>query len=301
MVDYKNGISILLLMWNTLAVAQNGIPFQLANKLIVVRGVVDGKPGNYILDTGISNLVLNARYFTGRPSEKVYYGLNGRAGKLAINYSSVHIGDHLLKKVYAEIIPLPTLEAKLGIPIHGLLGTSVFRKSILAIDFQQREVLLYPSDQRETGSRTARGRAPADTLVFKYKGGTPLIKLYAGGVELKVTVDTGAEINLLDNQHLEKFADLLVQRRKKRIGGFGQSAQETTFGRLSGLHTDSVDLAVMNTAFIDLAHFNRSVDGLDADGIVGYEFLRQFRVAINFRKERYTCGKMKLLLKVMKQ
>lgn len=40
----------------------------------------------------------------------------------------------------------------------------------------------------------------------------------------------------------------------------------------------------MLTVFVSLNQYNRFVHGPVADGILGYEFLNQFRVGFNFRK-----------------
>ena len=69
--------AILLIagMITTSIAASSTIPFQLAGKLIIVKATVDGQPGNFILDTGVSKLVLNDRYFEGEPTDKVFTAL----------------------------------------------------------------------------------------------------------------------------------------------------------------------------------------------------------------------------------
>ena len=42
--------------------ARTVIPFQLIGKLIVIKVVINEQPGNYILDTGTSDLVLNREF-----------------------------------------------------------------------------------------------------------------------------------------------------------------------------------------------------------------------------------------------
>ena len=64
----------------------------------------------------------------------------------------------------------------------------------------------------------------------------------------------------------------------------GSEAREATFARLSGVRTTVQEVAEMNTAFTKLDQYNQHVVGPQADGILGYEFLQQFREAINFKK-----------------
>lgn len=89
-------ISILLLSTaGQLLLAQGqAIPFQMAGKLILIQAEVGGVTGNFIVDTGTSHLVLNAKYFSGPKIEKVFNGVNGETNKLEADYFDVKIGDY---------------------------------------------------------------------------------------------------------------------------------------------------------------------------------------------------------------
>lgn len=263
--------------------ANQVIPFEMAGKMILVKATVDGVTGNFILDTGISNLVLNSSYFKGQSTTKVFYGVNGTAGSLEESYTTLQIGELHWKNVYAEVIEMQVVEDSKGLPIHGLIGTDVFRNYLLMIDFGRMELELRPLDKSKESPLTV-DDLPTETMSFIYKGGIPMVTLYAGNLALKLTVDTGAEINLFSNKLLPKLEEFVSQKQEGRYGGFGQEAKRTIIGKLSGLHTDSHNLTKMNTAFSDLTHYNIHSGGADADGILGYEFLSQFRVAFNFKK-----------------
>lgn len=57
---------------------------------------------------------------------------------------------------------------------------------------------------------------------------------------------------------------------------------------MAGFHIDQLACAPMTTAFVSLAAWNISVPGPGADGMLGYEFLHQYKVMIHFkRKELY--------------
>ncbi len=286
MANFKLYIALFLMVSfnNILLGSYATIPFQVEGKLIIIEAIVDGQKGNFILDTGISELLLNNRYYVGHQSSKHYYGLNGQGGTMELGRPTVQIGEQSWGRVYAQIVPMVAIERSKGIRIHGLLGTEVFKKHTLMIDYRKRELRLYPLDRNGENSSFAQGPLPDEVLTFKYKGGTPLINLRVGDKKLKLAVDTGAEVNLFANKYLEQLASFIKRRRQQRFHGFGNKGQKTTFASLSGVQTTLGEVAEMNTAFANLDHYNRHVVGPKTDGIIGYEFLQQFRVAFNFKK-----------------
>lgn len=286
MASFKLYIALFLVVsFNSILLGSYAtIPFQVEGKLIIIEATVDGQKGNFILDTGISELLLNNRYYEGHETSKRYYGLNGQGGTMELGRPTVQIGEQNWGRVYAQIVPMVAIERSKGIRIHGLLGTEVFKKHILMIDYSKGELRLYPLDRNGENGSFAQGPIPDEVLAFKYKGGTPLINLQVGGKKLKLALDTGAEVNLFADKYLEQLGSFIKQRRQQRFHGFGNKGQKATFASLSGVQTAFREIAEMKTAFANLDHYNRHVIGPKTDGIMGYEFLQQFRVAFNFKK-----------------
>ena len=286
MANFKPYIVLFLVVFfnNILHASNIRVPLQLEGKLIIIQVTVDGQVGNYILDTGISDLLLNSRYFEGYQTKERYLKLDGQGATMELNRPMVKIGDQSWGRINAKIIPMVKIERSTSIRIHGLLGTDIFRKFTLMIDYQKLELRLYPLDRKGENGTFAQESLPNEILPFKYKGGTPLIYLRLGDIELKLTLDTGAEVNLLDDSYLDQLGPLIRQPRQHRFYSLGREAREATFARLSGVRTTVQEVAEMNTAFTKLDQYNQHVVGPQADGILGYEFLQQFRVAINFKK-----------------
>ncbi len=286
MTFFKFFITVFLFLILTSASAVNHlIPFKTVGNLIIVKATVGDQTGNFILDTGIPNVVLNSKFFKGKISEKIFHGINGQVENLETIYTSVEIGKYKWKNIFAEVISIQNIEITMEMPIHGLIGTSIFRKHLLLIDFQKLNIEMYPINKNEDNAAIISNEPPLETLSFKIKGGAPLVSFFVDNQELKVTIDTGAEINLFENKHLGKLSPHMIQPKNGEIGGFGKHTSRTIIWKISGLKTGSLYLKEMNTAFTDLSHFNRNVGGLEADGIVGQEFLSQFKVAFDFKNK----------------
>lgn len=262
------------------------IPFQLAGDLIIVKGWVNEQYGNYVLDTGVPGLILNSRYFDGKPSGHYLQGINGTIEAVEECFSKIRIGDYHWKLIYSEIIPMRILEDTKGIPIHGLLGSDFFRDYLLVIDYQNQLIDLLPLDNKGNMMETASSNLPTITLPFKMKGGAPLITVRIGGQEFRMTIDTGAEVNLIKDKYLEDLARIWSGQllRTHLIGGLGPQGKRMDLVEIPDLEVGGFPCPVLEMGFTDLGQWNRSVYGPNADGILGYHFLQHFRLAINFKK-----------------
>jgi hypothetical protein len=301
MINHKMLAAVLLLppVVNSAATFSTSVPFQLAGKLIIMRCTVDGQTGNFILDTGVPNLMLNARYFQGEPADREFRGLNGHVGHLTVCMPDLQIGEYTWEKTYAEVVPMQGVENSKGIPIHGLLGTKLFRNYILWIDYQSLEIRLFPLDKTGTNPDFLQLTQPFEVLPFKWKSSTPLITVHMYSTELSLTMDTGAEINLIWNKYKDELSVQSMVEEERRFGGLGTLSQQVTVRSLSSSLVNNLTSGPMKTAFVDLTDYNRFVQGPVAHGIFGYEFLSQFLVAFNFKKrELYLWKKEDVLLVV---
>lgn len=281
-----SSIILVVCLTNALfATSTTTIPFRFVGKLIVIEASVDGRVGNFILDTGTSNLVLNAKYFDGTPSQKVFQGVNGVPAQMETTQADIEIGTQNWSKIYAEILPLEHIEQTKGFPIHGLIGGKLFRQYELMINFNAGEITLRQLDKNGEALDALAIGQPMETLDFRWKGMTPCITAYIGDERLNLTIDTGAEINLMDKKYLEKLESYLAGRNEKYLGGFGKASQKVVTGKLSQIQIGTNHCEPMNTMFTSMTELNIHVPGPTVDGIIGYEFLSQFCVAINFKKQ----------------
>lgn len=262
------------------------IPFKLIGNLIIVEGWVNDQHGNFVLDTGVPNLILNDRYFKGEPSGNYLQGINGAIDEVEACYSKIRIGAYQWNQIYSEVVPMRIMEDAKGIPIHGLLGSDLFRDYLLHIDYQNQLVDLYPLDKKGNSLEEISYSSPVITVPFKIKGGAPLITTWIGNQELRMTIDTGAEVNLIKDKHQEELAWSWSGQipRVHRIGGLGHHGKQLQLVEISDFQLSGFLCPLMQMGFTDLDQWNRSVYGPNADGILGYHFLQHFRFAVNFKK-----------------
>lgn len=264
------------------------ISFQWAGKLMVIKATVNGQLGNFILDTGTSHLVLNDQYFKGKHTDKIFHGMNGQTGTIQEDFVKVDIGQHRWKSAYAEIIPLAHLEKIKGLPIHGLIGGKMFRSYAMWIDCSTQEIGLQKIGKQSLSPGFYPQETDLEVQYFRYKENSPCIQLQIGEHSLLFSLDTGAETNLIDQKYESLLADYYNLSRKRHLNSFSPDRQTLNTTKLYDMKLGPFSCQPMNTIFTSLSKWNTSTSGPKVAGILGYEFLHQFRISINF-KEREIC------------
>jgi hypothetical protein len=156
------------------------IPIKFCGNLVIINATIDNRPRNFILDTGTSNILLNARYFSGEPSDKLFVGITGDLQEMQVSNIDIQIGELRWRNVYSQIVSMNLIEKKAGIPIHGLIGSTIFRKYAVHFDYKGKEIDIFKIDRKNPSLRLQKN-PPPQTIEIKYKGGTPSIPIILNG------------------------------------------------------------------------------------------------------------------------
>lgn len=275
------------------------VPFTLTGALITVQASVDTLSGNFIFDTGASELLLNSRYFGGELPQLA--SLSGAAGVTGDVRNGVphKIGRFRFEEMIAQRVSVSTLnlehiEKSKHLRLLGLIGFAVFREFEVIFDYNYLQLVLIRTDK--TGKRLEElpegEYIPTQTLPIRMQGHVAVLDMQLGEkAKLSFGIDSGAEQNLLDHRTPSKLlkAHFDIQKRVK-LNGTGGDKLEVLAGKLNSAHIDSLAFEAMYTLLADLTSINEAY-GTQLDGIVGYEFLHQQPVGINFRKKTMTLYK----------
>ena len=247
------------------------ITIQFGGKLILVPGTANGKNGFFILDTGAARFTLNSRHFRQTSGDEVYRA-NIQIGDMRWNYKAALLWD------------LSYLEQSKGKTILGLLNTKILsdHQIVLNVSDGQMQLLSLQDDDW-----TAISLIPPDfTMSFKKKGGMPGLEVEIGENTYLLGLDTGAECNLLNtklkvavNPNLRRQREMAYRRSNKKI-------VRTIGGELEQMRVGVLACGPMVSLFGSMKEINARFPGARLDGLLGYEFLRQFTVAINFRTKQ---------------
>jgi hypothetical protein len=227
------------------------IPFTLVGQLMVVQARVDTVSGLFIVDTGSEHLVMNKKHYAPQAGALSVFS-TGNTGvvesAVATNVDSLRIELLVIKNLFAHIIDLSHIEVKKNTRIAGILGYDVFKKFELFIDFPERRIVLRRLDR--TGHRVDQAgmrEIPSDSMSFVLKNHFIQLAVIVNGVKLKMILDSGAELNLIDRHVNRKVLENFSIIKRVNLVGMGRKEVEVLAGVLRGVSCGRQHEEKMNT------------------------------------------------------
>lgn len=268
------------------------IPLKRVGNLFLLEAKVDSIEGNFILDTGAPNLVLNQTYFRNAKMSDgtTASGIGSSNNNIKrLNTDSLAIGELVFKKITADVIPLGHLENMRGIKVIGLLGVGLFYNLEMEIDASNSTLILYKTDKQ--GNRLFLNEntpivIPDLLIPLQLFNNVLLIDGKINGKKLKFVFDTGAEINVLDNNVHDKVMEYFTLTTRKIISGSTNSKIEVLNGEIQELEIGIKQFKNIPFVVSDLSNL-QSVYGLNIDGILGYDIIVKGKIVINMKQKLF--------------
>lgn len=254
--------------------------FSFERNLIFFTAHLDGKAGNYILDTGAPTLLLNARDQAVATSA---YGIAAGGTVALADYpvESFKMAGRDLGKQWALAMDLRPMESRTGKTIDGYVGYDLLRSGELRINYEAESFYL----RKSTRKPRHEGKLPDHVFRFSFHDHLPVITLKVNGKKLRFAIDTGAGVNLLD----EKVAHTsrLAAQGNDRINIQGLDGGEAIYDVVQ-LHLPAglpdSDEAIRCVAMA-LDHLQSPGQPL-LSGILGSSFLSSYTVGIDYRRRK---------------
>ena len=275
-----------LLLYTISAPAKDQVPFRFVDNLLLVKANLNGQVGEFILDTGAPELIVNQAYFKGMPAPWPTTGivdLNGHAGE--VRYFAIEhftIGELPVKKQYALTVDLSSVERVKGVHLLGIIGYAVLKDLELVFDFDRQELTFAPAHRK---SNPLVEEPPAATHNLKLSGHVPYLIATIGKKKFRLGIDTGAEVNLFDGQSLRRTSDCFDKIKKLMVKGISHQQQAADAGVLKNLMIGQKPIGPLDITVVSLYSLNGSLT-VDLDGILGMPFLSNGRVGINYKKKK---------------
>lgn len=267
------------------------IPFKLVGHLIVVEGEVFNEKGNFIIDTGSEKLILNRVHFPFKSSRFQPTSVSGVLGEVEglvrKKVNLFQIQNLSIENVNSDIIDLSHIEKSKNFKLLGIIGYSILKNYEVFIDLHLNQITLSKVDKRgnKLDARPFLEKI-VDSVDFKLRKHTIVINALVGNKKLKFGLDSGAEFNQLNKTVNKKVLKSFVSFRRMYVMGMGNQKSEVLVGKLNDVKLkDSFDLMPMNTILINFDGMFEAY-GVFLDGVLGYEFLKQKRTIINYKKKK---------------
>ena len=264
--------------------------FIVVKNLILVEATVDQESGLFLLDTGASHLTLNKQYFKP-PKSKTRSGHYSDASQQNNHSTWIKIknfcwGKLSRKSFYTPMADLSMLEQVLQKELLGLIGVDVIKNFEILIDYNQQYLMLISLDKKGVPLAYGYNNAPDHTFDIDMNGHLPIITASIGPKnKLKLALDTGASINLLNRSLKKKLSKHLRNLRKINIASTSNSLQTVEYAIVDQIMLENeIELEGWTTTFSDIHHLGHQPSGLD--GLIGIDIVVNKRLAINFKKKK---------------
>lgn len=265
------------------------IPIKRAHNLILLEGTIDSLYGNFILDFGSPYLVLNATYFRDYRTDygRLAASANGVAGYARrTGVQRLSLGGLTYEDLDADVTELGNIENKRGVRILGLLGVNLFKEFEMELDLKQSVIILHRLDKSgyPVQPETDLDVKPEIVMPIQVYNNIILLDANIADKKLRFALDSGAEVNLLDKDANRKVLSMMKINRTTYLNGSTGGRVEVIDGVLLEMEVGGVRLKNMRTLVTDLSALGEGY-GVPIEGMLGYGFLSQGIVWINFDRE----------------
>lgn len=272
------------------------VPLQIQRNLLVVSATLNGYgPFNFLLDTGVATSIITSPALAD--SLQLRHGQVFRimgaggtdTGLQAYQADSVRVG---LAGAVARHMPLLVLSQDVlnlsgyvGMPIHGILGSELFRSFVVTLRPEEGHLVATLPDAYRAPKGRLWSSIPLSLENNKAYFTAPVQLTDSLLLPLKLVLDTGAShalsIELDSDPRLQAPARQLPTDLGRGLTGVVQGF----LGRVPVLKLGRYTLPNVLTSFPNSADVHRRID-VPRNGNVGYELLKRFSLVVDYPHQR---------------
>ncbi len=244
--------------------------------MVIVQAELDGHLANFILDTGAPMMILNEK-----STESTDFQANSLQGGMAGSWKTIEmfawagVRKFDLRALSTDIGALETVTNR---PIAGLIGYDFFEDVELVMDFERLLITLLP----QGSTAKLEGWTLKSQLPFTMAGHLAVIEANIGQVKLRLGLDTGANINLLNiNKAKELDAELAVPVNNAGVIGMSGDSFKTYAADVIETNLGGLNFRDMRFIFSDISHLRNLVEN-EVDGLLGFPFFKSGKFSLNY-------------------
>jgi hypothetical protein len=264
------------------------VPFELVNRLIMVKADVNGVYGNYMIDTGGQASMLNSTRFaegTIDVFEMNHAPPSGAGGEIldakGTNNLEISLGAIRVNGARAMVSDMSHMETNIGVELAGVIGFEVLEQFQLYFDYAAQQVTFQALGENNLPLQDLSIGQPEQVVDFEFAGHIPILPVRIGDLELKVGLDSGAAGQMIFTRFQDELRGEYEFITRDEMRGADHNVQMGDVVRISNMALGSIAYEDMIFRFNDLA--DHGGKAYPFDGLLGYGFLSNRPTAINFR------------------
>lgn len=254
--------------------------------ILVPVEVNDHGPFDFILDTGAGTSLLSTQ-LAEKLKVKVLGSKQGQSAGGAVSVSlakadSFSIGDARLTDIDVGIVDLTHIGTTVGARIDGDLGYNFLRHFRVSIDYEKSQLRFDDPRRIDVFHRGARTEVPLHLA----NPAKPLILVDVHANRkgpFRFAIDTGTSTTAITPELAKKLG---VSASPVGQGTTAGAHVAVTAGVLDSFMVGGAKLENMAVVMADFFGALSEAVGTKLDGIVGYNFLRNYKVIVDYPNER---------------
>jgi len=270
----------------TLSLKSSKVKFRLAGggqPLILLPVCVNDRgPFDFILDTGAGTSLLSSE-LAKQLEVKVIGSKEGQSagGKVSVSLAKVDalvVGETKLEDVDVGVVDLSHIGTTVGAKIDGDLGYNFLKHFRVTINYRDCELRLEDPKRVESFTRDAKTEtpirlaSPAKPLI--------LVDVHANGRgPFQFAIDTGTSTSAITPELAKQLG---IQTSPVGAGTTGGAPVDFHAGSLQSFQLGGAKIDNMAVVVADFFSMLNAAIGAKLDGIVGYNFLRNYKVVIDY-------------------
>lgn len=265
------------------------VPFKMKGNSVLVQATINGRTGDFIIDTGAPNLMLNEAHFEGvAMSGHQLDILDVHGQRRPTTYFAVE--DFLIGRLkvpegrYALVADLREIEKMKGGVLFGIIGYTALKHFELHFDFEVQELTFFQLGKKGEPVHTPWHEPPAEVFDLKFSAHIPYLISLAGGKKVRLAIDSGSEVNVLHQPFFKKSEMTIRNTRPVKIHGLAGEEAKAWRGQLIGLDIGEYTDVPMDITLVNMEPVNKQLP-VGIHGILGIAYLKEVRFSINYKKK----------------
>lgn len=273
----------------TLLITQSAtieVPFKMGEHAMIVDAIVNDRKLSFMFDTGFSgDFVVDNNISLGKATGKMTLrDFVGEFEAETVALKSVKLGEKTIKGDHEAIMQPGDYSFSYNTHCDGIMGYSIIKDEIAEINFQKSKFIFHPK------SFDISKKIPDNKTTFLLKmlpignGSIPIEVVAPNGKRLILSLDTGNAFYATTHRDVLERTLLWSPEKKPKY----MSSSFVASGPVDSWTKKLADMTIFGvkvpTSYWDIIDLPSS--SAEGDGTVGFQFLKNFNVTIDFERRR---------------
>jgi hypothetical protein len=278
-------ISSLLLL-SSLTQGTVEVPFKMGEHALVVDVMINDRKLSFMFDTGFSgDFVVDNNISLGKATgTMILRDFVGEFEAETLKLKTVKLGEKAVKGDHEAVMQPGDYSFSYNTHCDGIMGFNVVKDEVMEINFQKSKFIFHPKSYDITKKVPDGKKTFLTKLLPTGNGSIPIEVMAPNGKRLILSLDTGNAFYATTHRDVLERVGLWPSDRKPKF----MSSSFVASGAVDSWTKKLTDMTIFGvkvpTSYWDIIDLPSG--SADSDGTVGFQFLKNFNLTIDFERRR---------------